>query len=264
MSGAANGEWALVTGASGGIGAALAVQAAQAGYGVILSARQADRLAEVADYLSQAHGVPTCIIPADLGQGGEAERLWIEASTGRRIAVLVNNAGLGHFGDFSEPHGWAREEQTLAVNIASLSVLMKAAVNTMAARGAGRILNVASTAAFQPGPHFAVYCASKAYVLSLSEAVAEELAGSGVTVTALCPGATATGFFSAAEAEDATWLTRAGMADPERVAAAGWRAMMAGRRIRITGMQNKALVFALRFLPRRLVTWAGGMLLKRR
>lgn len=257
-------EWALVTGASGGIGAALAVQAARAGYGVILSARSEDRLRVQAGKLERAYNVPVLALPADLSRPAEAGRLWQAAVEGRRISILVNNAGLGHFGPFADTEGWRREDESLAVNLLALTMLMKLAVPTMLAAGQGRILNVASTAAFQPGPHLAVYSATKSYVLSLSEAVAEELSGSGVTVTALCPGATETGFFAADAAEGATWLSRAGLAQPDKVAEIGWRAMMAGRRVVIPGMLNKLVAFSNRLVPRRMVTWLGAILLKRR
>lgn len=261
---APNGEWALVTGASGGIGWSLAAEAAKAGYGVILSARQADRLQVLAAKLARAYNVPTLCLTADLSQQGEAERLWTGATAGRHVAVLVNNAGLGHFGGFDDPEGWDREDQSLAVNVMALTVLMKFAAATMAAGGGGKILNVASTAAFQPGPHLAVYCATKAYVLSLSEAVAEELSRRGVTVTALCPGATATGFFAADAAEGAVLLTKTGLSDPDAVAAAGWAGLMKGRRVVVPGWHNKGLVLASRLLPRRVITFFGAMLLKRR
>ncbi len=258
------GDWALVTGASGGIGAALAAEAARAGYGVILAARSRDRLDTLGAKLTRAYNVPVVSLTTDLSAPGAAETLWQEASAGRRIAVLVNNAGLGHFGRFDDPEGWEREEDTLHVNLMALTVLAKFAAVTMAAAGSGRILNVASTAAFAPGPGFAVYSASKAYVLSLSEAMAEELSGKGVQVTALCPGATATGFFAADGAEGATWLSKAGMADPDRVAAAGWRALTSGRRICVPGWQNKALALVVRLVPRRVVVFVADQLLRRR
>jgi short-subunit dehydrogenase len=257
-------DWALVTGASEGLGREFAALAAQDGLGVILAARQADKLAALAAELRAKHGVETVVIPADLSDTSEAERLWAEASAGRRIAVLVNNAGLGRNGRFSDPEGWARERASLQVNAAALTVLMKRAVAAMLAQGGGRVLNVASTAGFVPGPNMAVYHATKAYVLSLTEAVSVELRGTPVTVTALCPGATRTEFFKADAAEGATWLTRMPLPTAAAVAAAGWRAMRRGRVIHVPGVQNKVSAFLPRLLPRRLVARVTGMLLARR
>lgn len=257
--------WTLITGASEGLGREFADLAAAEGRPVILSARQVEKLEALAADLRQRFGVQAVVIAADLSQPGEAERLWAEASAGRVIDVLVNNAGLGRNGAFADLSGWARERDTIAVNVTAATTLMKLAVAAMADRGQGRVLNVASAAGFLPGPHMAVYHASKAYLLSLSEAVSAELAGTGVKVTALCPGATQTYFFVADDAVKATLLTRLfPLPSARSVAVKGWAAMKEGRRIRVTGLVNWLFTFSPRVLPRRLVAWVTGQFLRRR
>lgn len=258
-------SWTLVTGASEGLGREFAILAAEDRRPVILAARQEDKLQALAAELRRRFGVEVVVLVADLSLPGAGEDLWDKASTGRVIDVLVNNAGLGRNGDFADMAGWPREAASVAVNVVAATALMKCAVADMAARGEGRVLNVASTAGFLPGPHMAVYHATKAYLLSLSEAVAEELRGTRVTVTALCPGATQTNFFAADNAEKATLLTRLfPLPTAERVALQGWVAMKSGRRIRITGLMNRFFAFSPRITPRRLVTWMTGQFLKRR
>lgn len=258
-------DWALITGASEGLGREFADLAAAEKRPVILSARQVDKLEALAAELRHAHGVEAVVIPADLSLPGEAERLWAEASHGRVIGVLVNNAGLGRNGDFADLSGWARERASIAVNVMAATTLMKLAVAAMVERGEGRVLNVASAAGFLPGPHMAVYHATKAYFLSLSEAVGAELAGTAVKVTALCPGATATNFFADDNAEKATLLTRIfPLPSARSVAVKGWAAMKEGRRIRVTGLMNWLFTVSPRFLPRRFVAWVTGQFLKRR
>lgn len=252
--------WVLVTGASDGLGAEFARLAAEDGHDLILSARREDRLRALADDLPRG----AVVIPADLARPGEAERLWEEAGAGREVGVLVNNAGLGRNGLFADPSGWDREAESLAVNVQAATVLMKRAAVAMRARGQGRILNVASVAGFLPGPHMAVYHATKAYLLSLSEAVAEELAGSGVTVTALCPGATATSFFAADGAEGANRLTRGRLPTAASVAREGWWGCREGARIVVPGAGNKLATLLPRLLPRGAVAAVTGRLLARR
>lgn len=257
--------WALITGASEGFGREFADLAAADGHDVILSARQVEKLEALAADLRARYGRQVVVIGADLAVEGAAARLWEAAAQGREIGILVNNAGLGRNGDFADATGWAREAASVAVNVTAATVLMKQAAVAMAARGSGRILNVASTAGFLPGPHMAVYHATKAYLLSLSEAVATELRGQGVTVTALCPGATATNFFAADGAEKATWLTRLFPLPTARwVAEKGWAAMKSGRRVRVTGLQNHLFAFSARITPRPLLAWIAGELLARR
>lgn len=258
-------DWALITGASDGIGRALATEAARSGLNVILSGRRADRLEALAEALRRAYYVSTLVLPADLSDPDQAETLWAQACEGRRIEVLVNNAGLGHLGVFADPAGWMRETETIMVNVIAATILMKRAVAHMAGSGGGRILNVASAAGMLPGPQMAVYHASKAYLLSLSEAVAQEAAKDAVFVTALCPGVTETGFFASDGCERANLLTRFLPAlTAEAVAADGWRAMEKGRRVHVSGWLNKGATLMARVVPRRLVAVAMGVALKRR
>lgn len=258
------GQWALITGASEGLGRAFAELAARDGYSVILTARQTEKLEALATELRQRFAVEAVVIAADLAQAGEPERLWQGASQGREIAVLVNNAGLGANGAFCDPSIWAREAASVQVNIVAATVLLKLAVGAMVPSGRGRVLNVASVAGFMPGPHMAVYHATKAYLLSLSEAVSFEVAGSGVTVTALCPGATRTAFFAADGSEGATLATRMPLPSASSVAEAGWRAMQAGKRIKVTGALNWLVTFLPRLLPRVTMPFILAQFLKRR
>ena len=258
-------DWALVTGASDGIGRALATEADKAGYNVILTGRRQDRLEAHADALRRAYYVATIVLVADLANPDEAETLWQQAAEGRRIAVLVNNAGLGHLGEFGKAEGWDRETESIMVNVIAATILMKRAAAHMAANGGGRILNISSTAAFLPGPHMAVYHATKAYLLSLSEAVAVEMAGQAVFVTALCPGVTETGFFQADGSERAHILNRfMPLPSAEAVAQSGWKAMEKGRRVYVTGWPYKIAAFLPRLMPRRVTAWTTGVFLKRR
>jgi short-subunit dehydrogenase len=256
--------WALITGASEGLGREFARLAAEDGHDLILTARRQDLLETLAADLRAAHGVAVEVIPADLSRDGEAERLWAAASAGRQIGVLVNNAGLGAHGAFDDRTEWAREYQSLMVNVVSATVLLKEAVTAMAAGSGGRVLNVASTAAYLPGPWMAVYHATKAHLLSLSEAVATELRGSGITVTALCPGVTRTGFFRAGGIEGQTLIQRLPMPSAERVALKGWAAMKEGRRVAVPGVENKVFALAGRMLPRALVLRLTAVFLRRR
>ena len=258
-------DWALVTGASDGIGRALATEAAKAWYNVILAGRRSDRLESHAETLRRAYYVATVCITADLSDPDAAEALWAESVKQGRIAVLVNAAGLGRNGAFLDPEGWLRESESILVNVIAATILMKRALAHMAANGGGRILNVTSAAGFMPGPNMAVYGATKAYLLSLSEAVAEEAAKEAVFITALCPGATTTGFFAADGAEKATLLTRLlPMASAETVAATGWAGLEKGRRVVVTGLMTKVFAFAPRLLPRRAMAWITGQVLRRR
>jgi len=257
--------WALVTGASEGLGREFAILAAKSGFDVILSARQEDKLQRLAHELTRAYHIDVKVIPADLSNPAEVERLWMEAVQDREIGVLINNAGLGRNGAFSDPAGWPREADSVSVNVVAATILLKAAATHMAENRSGHILNVASLAGFMPGPQMAVYHATKAYLLSLSDAVAVEMKGSGVRVTTLCPGVTETAFFAADAGERTTILNRIlPMASAEKVAQAGWTGMEKGRRIVVPGLLNKLVAFLSHVLPRRLMATVTGMLLRRR
>ena len=250
-------NWTLITGASEGLGIEFAHIAAREKRNVILAARSRDKLEKVADQV-RAMGVEALVIPADLSDMAEVDRLWADATDGRKIDVLVNNAGLGSKGAFGDSANWAREASSIHVNMLALTRLMKLAVPHMKELDKGRILNVASVAAFAPGPGMAVYCATKAYVLSLSEAVGEELKGTNVTVTALCPGTTATNFFEDAGMTDAKLLKLAKPMDPTVVAKAGWLQARAGKAVVVPGVMNKLVAWLPRISPRAIVTLING------
>ncbi|HLY45311.1 MAG TPA: SDR family oxidoreductase [Stellaceae bacterium] len=240
---------ALVTGASGGIGAALARELARHGHDLVLAARSLAPMEVLAADLRELSAATT-VVAADLARPGAAGRLAHDiASRGLAIDVLINNAGLGAAGRFdrSDP---ARIAEILHVNIVALSELTRLLLPGMVERGRGRIMLVASVAGFQPGPHMAAYFASKAYVLSLSEALAYELRGTGVSVTALCPGATATDFFAVAGAGNSLMARRLRrMMSAEEVARLGYRGLVAGRRVVITGAMNRLVALASRHAP---------------
>jgi short-subunit dehydrogenase len=246
-------HWTLITGASEGLGAEFARIAAAEGRNLILTARSKDKLNALATEL-QSDRVEVVVIPADLSDADDAARLWIDASKNRRIDMIMNNAGLGRHGTLADQGGWARELSSIMVNVVGLTYLTKRGAQHMLQHGGGAILNVASTAGFMPGPNMAAYHATKAYALSLSEAVAEELSGTGVTVTALCPGATQTEFFEGAGMHGVRLLKLGKPMAARPVAQAGWDAALQGRRVIVTGVLNKFLTFAPRISPRRVVT----------
>ena len=243
---------ALITGASGGIGLELAVVCAQHGFDCVLVARSHDKLSELATRLEQDHHVKTLVVARDLCKPAAVDEVYEEVTAASlTVDVLVNNAGFPVFGLFAETD-LGSELEMLAVNVVALTALTKLFLTGMVQRGSGRILNLASTAAFEPGPLMAVYYASKAYVLSFSEALANELRGSGVTVTALCPGPTRTGFQKRGAMEDSR-LVQGSIADARSVAIAGYRGLMAGKPLVIPGFANKLVPWLPRLLPRRVV-----------
>ncbi len=244
---------ALITGASSGIGLELARLAARDGHPLVLVARGTERLIALAEELGEKHGVASTIVTADLADPGAPRRIFeASAEAGADVEILVNNAGFGGHGHFAATP-LRRELDMVQVNVTALVHLSKLFLPGMVERGHGRILNVASTAAFSPGPLMAVYYATKAFVLSFSEAIANELDATGVTVTALCPGPTRSEFHARAEIEGArvaSGLVK--MMESEAVARVGWSAMKRGRRVVIPGMLNKAGVHAIRITPRRV------------
>lgn len=254
-------KWTLITGASEGLGVEFAKLAAAEGRDLILVARQGAKMEALAEELRTRHRIAVEVLPTDLSDPAAVEQLWRRAEMRRHIDVLVNNAGLGYNGPFTGAD-FTREMASVMVNVTSLTILMKRAVAHMTRQGGGRILNVASTAAFMPGPNMAVYHATKAYVLSLSEAVAEELRGGPVSVTVLCPGATATNFAADAQMEGIALFRSMPPASASRVARAGWKAMKKGRRLRITGLANRFFAFGPRLAPRFLVPRIAALFLK--
>jgi len=252
----------LITGASSGIGEALARCCARDGHRLVLAARGAGRLRALAAQLNGEFGVHALALPADLSLPEAAARL-AAALKRRRLAVdvLVNNAGVLEAGRFVRVPA-QRHQQIIDLNISALTAMLAQFVPGMVRRRRGRILNVASIAAFQPVPMLATYAATKAYVLSLSESLAEELRDSGVTVTVLCPGFTATPMLSRATRVNTrlAQLPGALVGDVEEVAAEGYRACMAGEVIAVPGALNLAATTAARAAPRWLVRRIAGAL----
>lgn len=244
---------ALVTGASGGIGEANARRFAEDGVSLVLVARSTGKLEALAAEWRAKHGITVTVLPSDLSQVGAADAL-ADAVLAQGLAIdyLVNNAGYGGYGLFAETDQ-AFEVAMMRLNMESLTVLTKRLLPSIVQRR-GRVMNVASTAAFQPGPYMAVYYATKAYVLSFSEALAEEMAGTGVTVTALCPGPTASGFQDKAAMHASALVNNKRLPSADSVGQAAYRAMMRGQRVYIPGAMNWVMAQSVRFTPRRMVT----------
>jgi short-subunit dehydrogenase len=241
---------ALITGASSGIGAELAKLCAKDGYAVILVARRVDRLANLAERLARENGVPARAIAADLADAAAREAVY-EQTRGDSVEILINNAGFGLRGPYTETD-WAVESRLIEVNMTALAHLTKLFAKDMSRRGSGRILNVGSTAAFVPGPFMAMYYASKAFVVSFSLAVANELQGTGVSVTVLCPGPTRTEFDTAAGIQDSQLFKGPAMT-AAAVAREGYAAMMAGRPEVIAGTRNRWMILLTRLAPRSML-----------
>ncbi len=243
-------DTALITGASGGIGAELAKVFAQNGHDLVIVARSQDKLIQLANTLQSAHGVTVQVIAMDLAQPDAAQRL-VDDLGDTQIDLLVNNAGIGNFGLVHEiPVEKALD--LLQLNVVTLTHLTRLLLPSMVARGHGRIMNIASTGAFTPTPYFSVYAATKAYVLSLSEAMAQELSDTGVTVTALCPPPTHSDFWQRADASTSKSLEKS-VLRADRVAKAGYRAMMKGTPVYIVGGEFRARILLSRLLPRNFV-----------
>ena len=251
---------ALVTGASSGIGRELALRFAREGHDLILVARNGQKLRELADQLKRDCGVSANVIPKDLSKPQAPEEIFQELQReGILIDILVNNAGVGTYGPFSESN-LSRELEMMRLNMISLTHLTHLFLKEAVLCKEGKILNVASTAAFQPGPLMAVYYASKAYVLSFSEALAEELRGSGVTVTVLCPGPTESEFQKTANMGKIRLLAKSFLMDSATVAKAGYEGLMKGRTVVIPGFKNKLSVLGAKWAPRKWVVRAVRMI----
>lgn len=249
---------ALVTGASSGIGLELARVAAERGYDLVLVARGEAALHALAAEIERDRGVSARVVTADLATA-DGPDVVARAVEDLEIDVLVNNAGFGLYGDFLETDVDV-EREMIAVNVVAPTVLAKAFARRMVRRGRGRILNVASTAAFQPGPRMAVYYATKAYVLSLSIALSIELAGTGVTVTCLAPGPVRTPFRERARVSRSRLFSGERGMEPEVVARAGWSALERGRRLAIPGAWNRVGAAAARGVPLPFAARAVAML----
>lgn len=253
------GRWAMVTGASAGLGQVFARKLAERGMHLVLTARRTDRLEGLAAELRALHGIEAAVVTADLSLPGEAERLWREASSGREIELLVNNAGFGVQGPFHEIDV-ARHLGIVQVNCTALMELCHLALGRMRPHGRGAIINVASIASFQPVPQLATYAAAKAFVLSLSEALWAENHDAGVRVVALCPGRTPTEFQAVAGTGSAEGAF--GFRTPDQVVDAGLRALERGSSSVVPGVENLAATWAVRALPRSVLVRAMKRVVK--
>lgn len=246
-----NDRWALVTGASAGIGETFARELARRGMHLVLAARREDRLRALADQLSTEHGVQTAAVPIDLGKPGAAGVLWLEAShEGRAIHLVVNNAGFGLKGPFADL-SLDRQAEMVRVNCSAPLELAHFALQAMGARGEGGILNVASIAAYQPIPTMATYAATKAFLLTLSEAISHEARGTGVRVTCVNPGPVQTEFQQVAGT--AVSGRTPGVRTPEQVVTAALGALERGDPVVVPGIANRLAMSLARFAPRSLV-----------
>ncbi len=253
---------ALITGASSGIGYELAKLFARDRHNLVLVARSGAKLTQFAGELERQFGVSATTISLDLTSLSAPQVLFDQLhSRGIVPHFLVNNAGYGVLGEFSQV---SLEEclGQIQLNITALTEITRVFLPQMIHQGSGKILNVASTAGFQPGPRMAVYYATKAYVISLSEALASELRGSGITVTCLCPGPTDTGFQKRARTEDSVLLKRLQPMSAKAVAQDGYRGLMSGRTLVISGLRNWLVAESTRFAPRRIVTAISRKLLQ--
>jgi hypothetical protein len=244
---------ALITGASNGIGLELARFHASKGGDLVLVARNKSKLDEIKTELEKKYHISVYTIGKDLSVAKSAQEVH-DQTTKQNIQIdyLINNAGFGDFGMFAESN-LEKQLQMISVNITALTALTHLYLPGMIKKGSGKILNVASTAAFQPGPTMAVYYATKAYVLHFSEAIANELKGSGVTVTALCPGATESGFQSAADMHESKLVKGKKLPSAKEVALYGYKAMMNNRTVAIHGIMNYLMANSVRFAPRGMI-----------
>jgi short-subunit dehydrogenase len=244
---------ALITGASNGIGLELAKVHASKGGDLVLVARNKQKLEELKTELETRYQIKVYAIGKDLSAKNAAQEVYEETVRENiQIDYLINNAGFGEFGMFTETD-WNKEEQMINLNITTLTQFTKLYVKEMAKRKNGKIMNVASTAAFQSGPTMAVYYATKAFVLSFSEALDNEVRSKGVSVTTLCPGATESGFQAAASLQESRLVKGKKLPTSKEVAEYGYKAMMKGKTVAIHGVMNWILAFSVRLMPRAVV-----------
>lgn len=242
-------SYALITGASSGIGYELANLFAKDKHNIILIARREDRLKQLSRDLENDYKIKTLVIPKDLSQSQSAQEIYdILKQNDITIDYLINNAGFMVYGRFSDTN-WSEDHKMIQLHMVTLTHLIKLFLPDMLRRENGKILNIGSTGSFVPGPLIAVYCATKNYILSLSEAIAEELNGTGVTVTALCPGGTKTEFAEKANIKNSS-VHFFEVMEAKRVARIGYKALMKGKRVVIPGMFNKIQIFSIRITPR--------------
>jgi len=245
---------ALITGASSGIGYELSKVFAKNGYNLVLVSRNTEKLKIISEEIKKQHDIQVKVIPKDLCKSPAPQELYDEvAADGINIDVLVNNAGIGTYGKFTDS-STEKHMDLIQLNITSLTMLCKLFGTDMVKNGSGRILNVASTAAFQAGPLMSTYYASKAYVLMLSEALKNELKQDNVTVTVLCPGPTQTEFFKRNDMIGTKLERSPYIMSAAKVAEIGFSGLLKGKTIVIPGLINKLLAFSVRLTPRRVVT----------
>lgn len=253
---------ALITGASSGLGAEFAKIHASNGDNLVLVARGKDKMNTLKALLEKEYGISVYVIAKDLSEQQAPKAIFDELTTQKiSIDYLINNAGFGDFGLFAECD-WEKQHEMINLNVLALTCMTKLFLPEMIKRQFGKILNIASTAAFQPGPTMSVYFATKAFVLSFSEAIANELKGTGVTVTALCPGATETGFKAAAALDTSNLFKGNGIAASKDVAEFGYKAMMKGKTVVVHGFTNLLMAESVRFAPRNMVTSIARFKLK--
>lgn len=252
---------ALITGASKGIGLELAVIFAAKGSNLVLVARSGDVLKKMKKMLEAEYGIYVYIVEKDLSETDAAQDVYKKVKRKRiKIDYLINNAGFGQYGFFAAGD-WERYHRMIELNITALTQLCHLFLPDMLERKRGRILNVASTAAFQPGPLMAVYFATKAYVLHFSEAIHNEVKNRGVSVTALCPGPTQTNFMEDSQFKKSGMIDGKFLPTPREVAIVGYRAMMRGKPFVIHGLRNKIIAGSVRFAPRQLATFVTRKLM---
>lgn len=252
---------ALITGASNGIGLELAKVHASKGGDLVLVARNKTKLDELKLELETQFKVIVHTIGKDLSAINSAKEVYDETSKlNIQVDYLINNAGFGDFGMFVETD-WDKELQMINLNITTLTLFTKLYLQDMVNRGNGKIMNVASTAAFQSGPTMAVYCATKAYVLSFTEALSNEVSDKGVTITALCPGATETGFQAAGGMNESELFKDKKLPSAKEVAEYGYTALIKGDTVAIHGIKNFIMSNAIRFIPRNIVLKASRKIL---
>lgn len=244
---------ALITGASNGIGLELAKIHASKGGDLVLVARNKSKLEEVKKDLEEHFNISVYIIGKDLSEINAAQEVYDETTNQNiQIDYLINNAGFGDYGMFEESN-WDKELQMINLNITTLTLFTKLYLQDMVKRNNGRIMNVASTAAFQSGPTMSVYCATKAYVLSFTEAISNEVKNRNITITALCPGATETGFQAAGGLEDSPLFNGKKLPSAKDVALYGYASMIKGKTVAIHGTINYIMANSVRFIPRSVV-----------
>jgi uncharacterized protein len=249
---------ALITGASSGIGLELAKLFARDKNNLVLVARRGDKLSQIAIELNKEFGTSVKTIAADLTRPEAPGAIFEELKeAGIVVEILVNNAGFGQYGTFADV-GWEESLGQIQLNITALTHLTKLFLPAMVQRRTGRIMNVASTAGFQAGPGMAVYYATKAFVISFSEALAYELQDTGIKVTCFCPGPTDTGFQSRAQIEESRLFKQVGPMDAKAVARDGYIALTQGKTLAISGFRNWLVAESVRFAPRRMVTAISG------